>query len=311
MPNLITHIWFGKEVLKKIDPALANKILEHKDAFILGNMGPDFMYAIREIGFPTRSYPNSLHHNYQCATFTAIANYLHNKDNPIAFSYAMGMLCHYVADKNLHSFVNALCEGFVSKELDGKANPFAHGFIESAIDTHIITERMGVSNPNKYYPDRDLRSKRKTRLAIGKMFVDCVDEVHGYNIKPWQASLSFELTRLFIWFANDPHGIRHPLVRKLEDWVMGGTMQVTALMRPPVKYEEIDYLNFKHAPYRKVRNEEELTNSDAMQILDSAIEEVVSDYIPEFYSAICSGTPLTHHKYDINYEGLRAGNDLK
>ena len=310
MPNLITHIWFGKEVLKKLNPDLANRILEHKDAFILGNTGPDFMYAIREIGLPTRSYPNSLHHNYQQKTFEAIAKYLREKDNPIAFSYAMGMICHYVADKNLHSFVNALCEGYVSKELPGKAHPYAHGFIESAIDTHIVTERMGYSNPNKYFPNKDLKSKRKTRLTIGKLFGDCVDEIHGYKIKPWQASLSFELTKLFLMVANDPNGLRHPVIRKIEDLFMGGSMQVTALMRPPVKYEEIDYLNLKHSKYREVRNEEKLADCDAMQILDFAIDEAVTDYIPEFYSAICDGTSLTSSKYEINYEGVRAGNDL-
>lgn len=310
MPNLITHIWFGKEVLKKIEPALADRILKHKDAFILGNMGPDFMYAIRELGFSTRSYPNSLHHNYQQKTFEAIAKYLREKDNPIAFSYAMGMLCHYVADKNLHAYVNALCEGFVSVELPGKAHPYAHGFIESAIDTHIVTERMGYPNPNKYFPDKDLRSKRRTRIAIGKMFRDCVDEIHGYKIKPWQASLSFELTKLFIMVANDPYGIRHPLVRKIEDGLMGGTMQVTALMRPPVKYKEIDYLNFNHTPFRAIRNREELDSRDAMQILDTAIEEAVKEYIPEFYLAITEGSGLTKDKYNINYEGVLAGNDL-
>ena len=308
MPNLITHIWFGKEVLKKMDKDLANKILEHKDAFILGNLGPDYMYAIREIGFPTRSYPNSLHHNYTCATFESIAKYLREKDNPIAFSYAMGMLCHYVADKNLHPFVNALCEGYVGVTLDGKAHPYAHGFIESAVDTHIITERMGVSNPNKYFPNKDMRSSLKTRRTIGKMFGECVDELHGYKIKPWQASLSFQITRLFLWFANDPHGIRHPLVRKMEDAFMGGGMQVTALMRPPVEYDKVDYLNFAHRSYRAVRDEDELANYDAMQIIDSAIEEVISDYIPEFYSAIKDGSPLTKSKYDVNYEGVRAGN---
>ncbi|MBO5774391.1 MAG: zinc dependent phospholipase C family protein [Clostridia bacterium] len=308
MPNLITHIWFGKEVLKKMDKDLANKILEHKDAFILGNLGPDYMYAIREIGFPTRSYPNSLHHNYTCATFESIAKYLREKDNPIAFSYAMGMLCHYVADKNLHPFVNALCEGYVGVTLDGKAHPYAHGFIESAVDTHIITERMGVSNPNKYFPNKDMRSSLKTRRTIGKMFGECVDELHGYKIKPWQASLSFQITRLFLWFANDPHGIRHPLVRKMEDAFMGGGMQVTALMRPPIEYDKVDYLNFAHRSYRAVRDEDALVNYDAMQIIDSAIEEVISDYIPEFYSAIKDGSPLTKSKYDVNYEGVRAGN---
>jgi len=45
-----------------------------------------------------------------------------------------------------------------------------------------------------------------------------------------------------------------------------------------------------------------------MQILDSAIEEAISDYIPEFYSAIKEGSALTKNKYDVNYEGVRAGN---
>ena len=59
MPNLITHIWFGEEVLKALPEEIGAKVKKHKDAFILGNMGPDFMYAIRELGFKTANYPNA------------------------------------------------------------------------------------------------------------------------------------------------------------------------------------------------------------------------------------------------------------
>lgn len=308
MPNLITHTWFGYEVLNSIPAEIRDRIALHKDAFVLGNMGPDFMYAIRELGFPTGNYPNELHHNKQHLTFEAIAKYLRENDTPEAFSYAMGMMCHYVADKNLHSYVNALCEGFVSVELGGEALPTAHGFIESAIDTYIITERMGIKNPNKYRPDKELKSKAKTRRAIAKMFMACVDDIHGKKITPFMASLSFNLTRLFIWFANDSTGLKHPFVRVLEKTIMGGSMQVTALMRPPLKYGEIDYLNFEHRPYRKIRNRDEMVNYDAMQVLEIALNEAINHYIPEFYKASTEGTSLDVNDFLINYEGLEAGN---
>ena len=310
MPNLITHIWFGEEVLKALPEEIGAKVRKHKDAFILGNMGPDFMYAIRELGFKTANYPNELHHNRMHKTFEAVAKYLRENDSPRAYSYALGMMCHYVADKNLHSFVNALCEGFVSVELGGEALPCAHGFIESGIDTYVITERMGIKDPNDYRPDKALKSKYKTRKAIAKMFMEAVDEVHGKKIDVFSTSLSFELTRLFIWFANDKSGLKHPFVRGLEKTFMGNTMQVTALMRPPIKYGEIDYLNFAHRPFRKYRNLDEMVNYDAMQVLDIALNEAISHYVPALYSAVEDGTPLVKEDYEINYEGVWAGNDL-
>ncbi len=308
MPNLITHIWFGEEVLKALPYELANRIARHKDAFILGNTGPDFLYAIRELGFSTGNYPNELHHNLQCKTFDEIAKYIRECDTPEAFSYAMGMMCHYVADKNLHSYVNALCEGYVSVELGGEAMPCAHAFIESAIDTYVITERMGIANPNDYRPDKALRSKRKTRKEIAKMFMACVDDIHNRKLTPFMASLSFELTRLFMWFANDKMGLKHPFVRWLEKTVMGGTMQVTALMRPPIKYGEIDYLNFKHRPYRKIRDKEEIVNYDAIQVLEIALDQAINHYVPAFYKAATDGTELDVNDFLINYEGVEAGN---
>lgn len=310
MPNLITHIWFGEEVLKGLPSDLSEKILKHKDAFILGNMGPDFMYAIRELGFSTGNYPNELHHNRTWRTFEAIAKYLRENNSPRAFSYGMGMLCHYCADKNLHSFVNALCEGYVSVELGGEALPCAHGFIESGIDTFVITDRMGIKDPNKYRPDKALKSKRKTRKAIAKMFMACVDEIHGKKITVFKTSLSFELTRLFIWFANDKSGLKHPFVRGLEKTLMGNTMQVTALMRPPIKYGEIDYLNFEKRPYRKYRNADELVNYNAMEVLEIGIDEAVNHYIPAFKKDIEEGVPMNRSDFDVNYEGVIAGNDL-
>ncbi len=308
MPNLITHIWFGEEVIKKLPSEILEKITPYKDAFILGNLGPDFLYALRELGFKTRSYPNELHHNRQCKTFEVMAKYLKENDNPEGYAYTLGMICHYAADKNLHSFVNALCEGFVSKALSVEALPTAHGFIESAIDTFILTDRMGYKNPNDYRTEKAMKSKRKTRLAIGRMFRDSVDQLHGYTLTPSQASLSFELTRAFMWAANDPSGKRHVLIRKLEKCFMGGSMAVTALMRPPVKYGEIDYLNFEHRPYRVIRNRDELVTYDAMEVLDMALQEAVDKYVPSLYSAIENGTALDVNDFLVNYEGVLAGN---
>lgn len=310
MPNLITHAWFGEEVLKSLPTEIAQKITAHKDAFILGNMGPDFMYAIREIGFSTGNYPNELHHNRTHKTFEAIVKYLREKDNPRAYAYALGLMCHYVADKNLHSYVNALCEGFVSVALTGDPFPCAHGFIESAIDTYIITDRMGIKDPNDYRPEKAYKSSYKTHKAIAQMYMEAVDEIHSKKLDVFSTALSFELTRLFLWFANDKSGLKHPFVRWFEKTVMGNTMQVTALMRPPVKYGEIDYLNFEHRPYRKCRNLEEMVNYDAMEVIDIALAESINHYVPALYNAIEEGTPLDKEDFNVNYEGVWAGNDL-
>ncbi|MBQ8178145.1 MAG: zinc dependent phospholipase C family protein [Clostridia bacterium] len=308
MPNLITHIWFGEEVLKSLPKELGDRIALHKDAYILGNLGPDFMYAIREIGLPTGNYPNELHHNRQHVTFEAIAKYLRETDTPEAFSYAMGLMCHYVADKNVHPYVNALCEGFVSVALSGEELPTAHGFIESAIDTYIITDRMGIANPNEYLPNKALKSKYKTRKAIAEMYMACVDGIHNRKLTPFMASLSFQLTKLFLWFANDKTGLKHPFVRKLEKALMGGSMQVTALMRPPVKYDKIDYLNFEHRPYRAIRNKDEMVNYDAMQVIDMALDQSINYYVPELYKAVAEDKQLDVNDFLINYEGVEAGN---
>ncbi len=308
MPNLITHIWFGEEVLKRLPSDVLEKVTPYKQAFILGNLGPDFLYALRELGFSTRSYPNELHHNKQHKTFEAIAKYLRENENPDAYAYALGMICHYVADKNIHPYVNALCEGFVSVELGGEAMATAHGFIESAIDTYLLTERMGYVNPNDFRTEKAMRSKRSTRKAIGRMFMECLDDLHGYKLTEGKASLSFELTRAFMWAANDPNGRRHGIVRKLEKTLMGGSMAVTALMRPPVKYGEIDYLNFAHRPYRAIRNLEGSVNYDAIEVLDVALEESINTYVPALYDAIEKGTSLDVNDFLINYEGVLAGN---
>ena len=308
MPNLITHIWFAGEILKNLPEDIAAVCLKHKDAFVLGNLGPDFMYALREMGFSTRSYPNELHHNRQHKTFEAIAEYLRNNDNPEAYAYALGMSCHYAADKNIHPFVNAFCEGKVTKALEVEAMPSAHGLIESAIDTYIVTERMGISNPNKYKPDKAMKSKRKTRRQIGKMFVSAVDKLHGYTLTEGKASLSFEVTRWFLKLANDPHGIRRPIFRAVEKAVMGGAMKVTALMRPPVHYGEIDYLNFDRTPYRAIRNKEGNLTLNAIEVLEVAKREALEYYVPALYNAVEKGTNLDPNMYAVNYEGVEAGN---
>ena len=60
MPNLISHYYFAKTVKEDL-PKKALEIVErHPDCYYLGAIGPDFLFAFRELGLKERLYPNTM-----------------------------------------------------------------------------------------------------------------------------------------------------------------------------------------------------------------------------------------------------------
>lgn len=303
MPNLITHVYFAKEVEKSLPDELKVIIEEHKDAFIFGSIGPDYLFALRELGVEIGRYPNIMQYIKHYEVFSEVAKYLNKNRDRLLISYALGLMCHYVADLHCHPYVNAFCEEGVVKDLRPILAKTVHTLIESAGDEYICTKRMGYENSNKYKPNKELRTRKKTRLKVGKMYEDVINNIYGIPLTAKKASQSLEITRLFLAIANDPHGKLRPIVDKIEDR-KESKKKFTALMRPPEGYGTVDYLNFKHKSWRVARNRDQLTDFDFIELVDFAIATAAITYIPMLSKAIFEGAPLEKNLFRVNYEGI-------
>lgn len=303
MPNLITHMYLAKEVKKLLDDELKAIIEKYMDAFLFGSIGPDYLFALREMGLEIGRYPNIMQYVKQYEVFERVAKFLNEKRDPLLISYTLGLMCHYVADLHCHPYVNFFCEEGVVKDLRPIQAKSVHTLIESAGDEYICTMRMGYKNSNKYKPNKDLRTKKKTRMKVGKMYEEVINDLYGIPLPAKKAALSVQLTKTFLAVANDPTGKLRPFLDKIED-KYASKKKFTALMRPPEGYGKVDYLNFNHREWRVARNRDQITDLDFMELIDTAINSATTVYIPMLYSSIKDGTEMDKSLFRVNYEGV-------
>lgn len=304
MPNLITHIEFGKEVYKHLPEETQKIIDKNKPAFILGSIGPDVLFALREIGMKElEPYANTLQFAAQYETFESMRK--HQVENPceIQYAYMLGFLCHYVADKILHSGVNYFNENILPKEMNEKEFASIHSLIESALDTYVLQEMRGYENPNDYKPNKELKTSRKVKLKIGKLYEDVINNIYGFPLKKKTFALSANLTSIFMWFTNDKRRIKYKLVRRIEQKYLQ-SQKITCLFRPVARYGEVDYLNLNKHPWRKVRNREEMVEMSLVEAINLALEEASGYYLPIFHASVTNNVPLDEDRFKINFEGI-------
>lgn len=133
MPDCAAHYQFGQDVLGRLDTDLRARALACKREYDIGLQGPDPFFFYR----PWRKtkvagYGTARHEQPAVRMFAPILAQVHEK---AAFSYLMGLVCHYTLDAFCHPYVNG-----------HSRDPLDHFLMEAAYDRHILS-RCGSSQP--------------------------------------------------------------------------------------------------------------------------------------------------------------------
>ncbi|MFA5449962.1 MAG: zinc dependent phospholipase C family protein [Clostridia bacterium] len=304
MANLVTHVHYAEAILNLLSPHAKEKASAQRDAFVYGSIGPDFLFVLREIGDKSGQFCNQMQYNNTFEVFSSIVDYIREKGTQAEYSYALGLLCHYVMDFHMHPFVNFFVEEGRFKDLPADQQQGIHSMIESALDAYVVTERMGYKESNLYNPAKHIKTTCKTRRAIASLYIGAINKIIGFDVTPFKFNLSIFLTRAFVAFATDKSGRKRKFFSCKEGKTPEqGKKKVRNLMRPPEFYGEIDFLNLEKRPYSIARNRAEFANHSAPELLDAALAKGV-EYIEKFIAAVEGGTPLERKDFAINYEGV-------
>ena len=114
MPALITHRLFGEESIERLPQGLITSD-DERAAFLLANQGPDpffFRFLHAPHGRPAWNWARVMHRSRdvpsanspRCATVSA---HLQPSDASVGRAWTLGLLSHYVLDRNAHPFVYA------------------------------------------------------------------------------------------------------------------------------------------------------------------------------------------------------------
>ena len=307
MSNTITHVWFGKEVLARLPDNIKSEIEKDKKAFLVGAMGPDFLFTMRELNVKgVAPYANAMQGIWPYETFVSAVDYYKKHPSASVFSYIMGFTCHYVMDVMVHPYINAMCEcDKFSKIFKAGEQNTIHTIVESGIDEYLILNKMGYKDVNDYKPAKDLVTSKSTRLLIGGLYETAFNPIYGLTATAKQISIAFELMRLFNVITTDKKGKVRAFFERLEDVFMDGTRKITPFFRPPVKgYDSLDYMNFNRTPWRTVRNKPEIVDYNLLEVIDICFTRAIEKYIPMIYSAMTADGKLDKEDFAINFEGI-------
>ena len=123
MPNLYTHVCFGKEVADALTAEAAEAVNAEKGAYDLGCTGPDFLFILRETGIgKVPKYAEKMHEGHVYDVFRALAEALNKNRNPVSYARS------------------------------------AHHFIESSVDEYYISE-LGMGNAHEFETGRTAKEE--------------------------------------------------------------------------------------------------------------------------------------------------------
>ena len=140
MPNYYAHLQFGDQVLSALPLSLCASLEEEKDAYTLGQYGPDPLYFYRPVrGGAVRAVGRAAHRQSARPLMERCRQAI-EAGKPFAIGYAAGLLCHFALDSRCHAYISTL-------EERGK---IVHTSIEAEFDRFLMV-RSGL-NPTRETP---------------------------------------------------------------------------------------------------------------------------------------------------------------
>ena len=257
MPAVLTHDFFGREVLDTFGN-LDNASLDERDAFLLGNQGPDplFFLVLTPTQMPWRKLSSTMHKKQPTELLHALArslDILQGKEADIGRAYALGFLCHYVLDSMEHPLIYAtqyaLCDAGIDglKRSDGHE---VHAEIERELDEMVLYAKRGQTT-RVYSPvENTLEANEYVLEVVQKMYAYIALTVYGEIIQGGLFSLAVANYRMALSLLYSPLGIKRMLLGMAERKVR--TNSHSFLQAMAYKGEEVHdswYANSERRPW--------------------------------------------------------------
>ncbi len=188
MPAIICHHIFGEDVAGLLPDGVI-KGEEELAAFLLGNQGPDPLFArfspLPGVTRTCHKLGHAMHDGRVCESLFAFregVGHLPVADERVGRAFALGLLGHYVLDRTAHPFVFGQQKALIEADptLAG-SNMELHAVIESDIDSWILWEKRRATVIDRPAHTNLMRTERIDRVG-GALFSQVAYAVFGVSI---------------------------------------------------------------------------------------------------------------------------------
>lgn len=178
MPAILTHEFFGRDAFADVAAQLGMNTPEERDAFLLGNQGPDpLFYLIADPRVAESNHVGNLMHHVRPAKLLSslhdALSMLSNAERNVGRAYAAGFLCHYLLDSSVHPLVFSteymLCDAGVNG-LDRSDGTPVHAEIERDIDEMVLYRKLHRTVRSFKPYSEVLRASDQTLAVIDKLY---------------------------------------------------------------------------------------------------------------------------------------------
>lgn len=210
MPGIATHHVFGSELYGRLGDVVGTSE-ECRQAFVLGNLGPDpfFFLAVSPAHQRFRRLGSRMH----AGDPTELLNAVHGclvapaavasmGDARAARAYGLGFLCHYLLDSAVHPLVYAQQFAIAGPGVDGLRfeGPWlhrsVHATIETEIDEYVLTSHLGA-NVVDYKPhEQMLKCVPGALKAVSWQMAAALRQTYGLDVPQGLFATAVELNRV-------------------------------------------------------------------------------------------------------------------
>ena len=187
MPALITHRLFGEESINRLPAGLVASG-EERAAFLLANQGPDpFFFRFRTPSFRTcMELAQVMHRSRTSRQFAALregTSRLMDEDARLGRAFSLGLLSHYVLDRNAHPFVYEQQWGVMEADesLAGQGSA-VHAVIESDLDVLMLQLKRDHATVRDYPPADELATSDHVNKVAGALMSHVAMKVYGLDV---------------------------------------------------------------------------------------------------------------------------------
>ncbi len=305
MPAMITHYLLARRLL----PLSGFPKMPRQDAFLLGAQGPDILYFHRAFpwqrgqkGFP---HGNALHEvcpSELVDTLSQLVIETPGDDLDVVYSYVLGFLSHYAADRMIHPYVCYWQDQMMKDEptFAKTANPY-HYRIESALDTLLLKhdrgEYVSAFQLASLIPKKDAERDG----AIARFYQRLLLSVLGVSVPEKTLVHITEDMRKAMLMMTDCTELKGKAIRFWERLTKSGANYSTLLRTKEI--DRYDYANLQHRMWLK--DLATVSKQDFYELCDETVTfaaTLIGGFVEEK-----SGKELTD---DIDFAGCRFLKDI-
>ena len=301
MPALITHHLFGEESIDRL-PVGVITAEEERIAFLIGNQGPDpfFFHARSARASACMQLGSRMHAARISRQFAALRDgvgHLPERDASLGRAFVLGLLSHYVLDRNAHPFVYDQQWGIQRMDEDlARSGGKVHAVIEADLDVLMVQIKRNGATCADYPPVDELVTTERVNKVAGALMSFVAKSVYGLEVGAADyggAVADMQLVYRLIEPAGSPASSLISLAEGvMHDWSLLGSLAHRSTTTPPAGAG-----NLAHRPWS-----DPFTHAESCESFPEVFDRALADYARAAACFVEAGdmAQVTRH---VNYSG--------